>query len=121
MVESYQRMHLDQLAATSLEVLKDNYPNHPSLVDGQFVPQVSNADNRSWLSKATLGLIESSTPLPPGETRANMDIQKQYQDAKDAIPAELKPKDADGNIIEAPEAEGKSRSWFSYMTLGLFD
>ena len=114
-------MHLDQLANTSLEVLKANYPDHPSLVDGQFVPQVSESDNRSWLSKATLGLIESSTPLPPGETRANMDIQKQYQDAKDAIPAELKPKDADGNIIEEPEAEGKSRSWFSYMTLGLFD
>ena len=50
-----------------------------------------------------------------------MDIQKQYQDAKDAIPAELKPKDADGNIIEAPEAQTQSRSWFSYMTLGLFD
>ena len=121
MVEAYQRMHLDQLASTSLEVLKTNYPDHPSLVDGQFVPQVSDSDNRSWLSKATLGLIESSTPLPPGETRANMDIQKQYQDAKDAIPAELKPKDADGNIIEEPEAPGKSRSWFSYMTLGLFD
>ena len=121
MVESYQRMHLDQLASTSLEVLKANYPDHPSLVDGQFVPQTSESDSRSWLSKATLGLIESSTPLPPGETRANMDIQKQYQDAKDAIPAELKPKDADGEVIPEPEAEGKSRSWFSYMTLGLFD
>ena len=121
MVESYQRMHLDELANTSLEVLKDNYPNHPSLVDGQFVPQVSDSDNRSWLSKATLGMIESSTPLPPGETRANLDIKKQYQDAKDAIPADLKPKDADGNVIPEPEPEDKSRSWFSYMTLGLFD
>ena len=121
MVEAYQRMHLDELANTSLEVLKDNYPNHPSLVDGQFVPTVSDSDNRSWLSKATLGLIESSTPLPPGETRANLDIQKQYQDAKDSIPAELKPKDADGNVIPEPEAEGKSRSWLSYMTFGLFD
>ena len=82
---------------------------------------MSESDNRSWLSKATLGLIESSTPLPPGETRANQDVQKQFQDAKDAIPAELKPKDADGNIIEEPETETNSRSWFSYMTLGLFD
>jgi len=121
MVESYQRLHLDKLADTSLEVLKDNYPNHPSLVDGQFVPQVSESDNRSWLSKATLGLIESSTPLPPGETRANQDVQKQFQDAKDAIPAELKPKDSDGNVIEEPESEDTSRSWFSYMTFGLFD
>ena len=121
MVESYQRLHLDKLADTSLEVLKDNYPNHPSLVDGQFVPQVSESDNRSWLSKATLGLIESSTPLPPGETRANQDVQKQFQASKDAIPAELKPKDSDGNVIEEPEAEDTSRSWFSYMTFGLFD
>jgi outer membrane protein assembly factor BamD len=59
MTESYQRLHLDELAATSLETLKLNYPNHPSLVDGQFVPSVAEADNRSWLSKATLGLIES--------------------------------------------------------------
>ena len=60
-------------------------------------------------------------PLPPGETRANLDIQKQYQDAKDAITSELKAKDADGNIIEDPEDTSKSRSWFSYMTFGLFD
>jgi outer membrane protein assembly factor BamD len=125
MVESYQRMHLDELAATSLEVLKLNYPNHPSLVDGQFVPQQQEADNRSWLSKATLGLIESRPPLPPGETRANQDVQKQFQDAKDAIPNELKPKDADGDVIEEEnhEAEGNNddRSWFSYMTFGVFD
>ena len=37
MTEAYQRLHLDELAATSLETLKLNYPNHPSLVDGQFV------------------------------------------------------------------------------------
>ncbi len=82
MTEAYQRLHLDELAATSLETLKLNYPNHPSLQDGQFVPSVAEADNRSWLSKATLGLIESRPPLPPGETRANQDVQKQFQDAK---------------------------------------
>jgi outer membrane protein assembly factor BamD len=81
----------------------------------------AESDNRSWLSKYTLGLIESRTPLPPGETRANQDMLKQYQDAKDAIPAELKPHDSDGNVIEEPESEDTSRSWFSYMTFGLFD
>jgi outer membrane protein assembly factor BamD len=125
MTEAYQRLHLDELAATSLETLKLNYPNHPTLVDGQFVPTVAEADNRSWLSKATLGLIESSPPLPPGETRANQDVQKQFQDAKDAIPAELKPKDGNGDAIEEEnhEAEGNNsdRSWFSYMTFGVFD
>jgi outer membrane protein assembly factor BamD len=125
MTEAYQRLHLDELAATSLETLKLNYPNHPSLVDGQFVPSVAEADNRSWLSKATLGLIESRPPLPPGETRANQDVQKQFQDAKDAIPNELKPKDEHGDVIEEEEHESEAnnadRSWFSYMTFGVFD
>ncbi|MDY7561907.1 outer membrane protein assembly factor BamD [Pseudomonas sp. 10B1] len=123
MVESYQRMHLDALAATSLEVLKLNYPNHPSLVDGQFVPQVSDADNRSWLSKATLGLIENRPPLPPGETRANQDVIKQYQDAKDAIPKDLLPDNQDQVDEEQHQAQGNTndRSWFSYMTFGVFD
>ncbi|MNG38801.1 hypothetical protein D3C85_1498890 [compost metagenome] len=50
---------------------------------------------------------------------------KQYQDAKDAIPQELQPKDANGDVIEEEnhEAEGNNedRSWFSYMTFGVFD
>ncbi|MNP26533.1 hypothetical protein D3C76_1193930 [compost metagenome] len=89
------------------------------------MPQQNEADNRSWLSKATLGLIDTATPLPPGETRANQDVIKQYQDAKDAIPQELQPKDANGDVIEEEnhEAEGNNedRSWFSYMTFGVFD
>nr|BFE94074.1 hypothetical protein GCM10020185_46100 [Pseudomonas brassicacearum subsp. brassicacearum] len=123
MTEAYQRLHLDELAATSLETLKLNYPDHPSLVDGQFTPRVDEADNRSWLSKATLGLIESRPPLPPGETRANQDVQRQFQDAKEAIPNELKPKDENGDVIEEeePESESSDRSWFSHLTFGLFD
>ncbi|MGW8463068.1 outer membrane protein assembly factor BamD [Pseudomonas sp. CLCA07] len=125
MTEAYQRMHLDELAATSLETLKLNYPNNPSLEDGQFKPSVAEADNRSWLSKATLGLIESRPPLPPGETRANQDVQRQFQDAKEAIPSELKPKDGSGDAVEEEqhESEGNNsdRSWFSYMTFGVFD
>ena len=89
------------------------------------MPSVAEADNRSWLSKATLGLIESRPPLPPGETRANQDVQRQFQDAKDAIPAELKPKDDNGDAVEEEnhEAQGNDsdRSWFSRMTFGVFD
>ncbi len=122
MVESYQRLHLDDLAATSLEVLKANYPNHPQLVDGQFVPREAEADNRSWLSKATLGLIESNPPLPPGETRANQDVIKQYEDAKQAIPRDLLPENQEELDEQEHEAEGNNdRSWFSYMTFGVFD
>ncbi|MCD5985191.1 outer membrane protein assembly factor BamD [Pseudomonas sp. CDFA 610] len=125
MVESYQRLHLDDLAATSLEVLKANYPNHPQLDNGEFMPRQAEADNRSWLSKATLGLISGSAPLPPGETRADQDIKKQYQEAKDSIPKELLPEnqaELDEQAEKEAEEKGtKSRSWFSYMTLGLFD
>ena len=124
MTEAYMRLHLDELAATSLETLKANYPNHKSLEDGEFVPQQDEADNRSWISKATLGWIGSNTdPLPPGETRANQDVQRQYQDAKEAIPKELLPPEDGGTADqEQPSAEeGRSRSWFSYATFGLFD
>ena len=124
MVEAYQRLDLDDLAATSLETLKLNYPDHPTLVDGQFVPVEEEADNRSWLAKATLGLIESDAPLPPGETRASQDVIRQYEDAKEEIPDELQPENQDEveEDLES-EAEGTAddRSWFSYMTFGLFD
>jgi outer membrane protein assembly factor BamD len=124
MTEAYMRLHLDDLAATSLDTLKTNYPDHPSLDDGKFVPQQDEADNRSWLSKATLGWIGNNTdPLPPGETRANQDVQRQYQDARDAIPKELLPPE-DGGTADQQQPmgdEAKSRSWFSYATFGLFD
>ncbi|SIQ57546.1 outer membrane protein assembly factor BamD [Aquipseudomonas alcaligenes] len=124
MVEAYQRLELDDLAATSLETLKLNYPDHPTLVDGQFVPVEEEADNRSWMAKATLGLIESDAPLPPGETRASQDVIRQYEDAKEEIPDELQPENQDEvkEDLES-EAEGNAddRSWFSYMTFGLFD
>jgi outer membrane protein assembly factor BamD len=118
MVEAYQRLELNDLAATSLETLKLNYPDHPNLVDGKFVPLEEDSDNRSWLAKATLGLIESDAPLPPGETRASQDVIKQYEDAKEQIPDELQPENQDE---EQDKPAAKHRSWFSYMTFGLFD
>ncbi|MBV7561378.1 outer membrane protein assembly factor BamD [Pseudomonas sp. sia0905] len=112
MVEAYQRLTLDDLAATSLETLKLNYPDHPSLKNGEFVPLEEPDDERSWLAKATLGLIESDAPPPPSQTQASQDVQRQYQEAVDQMPAELK-------ASEQPQA--RKRSWFSYMTFGLFD
>ena len=125
MVDAYQRLGLTELAATSLEVLKLNYPDSPNLVDGQFVASQAEADNRSWLSKATLGLLESDAPLPPGETRASQDIQRQYENAADAIPIELLPENQDDSQVEEQDqqAEGNSedRSFWSFMTFGVFD
>jgi outer membrane protein assembly factor BamD len=123
MTEAYQRLTLDDLAATSLATLKLNYPDHPTLVDGEFVPREEEADTRSWLAKATLGLIESETPLPPGQPRASQDVIRQYEDAQEQIPDELKPENQEAVRQEQQEAEGNNsdRSWFSYMTFGVFD
>lgn len=114
MTEAYQRLSLDDLAATSLETLKLNYPDHPTLENGEFVPREEEADNRSWLAKATLGLIETDTPLPPGETRASQDVIRQYEDAEQQIPAELQQDAKTGETA-------KKRSIWSYLTFGLFD
>lgn len=119
MTEAYQHLGLDDLAATSLETLKLNYPDNPSLVDGQFVPRQTDDDDRSWLAKATLGLIESEDPLPPGQTRASQDVIKQYEDAQEEIPEELLPENQ-GEGQETGDHHG-GRSWFSYLTFGLFD
>ncbi|SDT29505.1 outer membrane protein assembly factor BamD [Pseudomonas oryzae] len=123
MTEAYQRLGLDDLAATSLATLKLNYPEHPSLVDGEFQPREEETDNRSWLSRATLGLIETETPLPPGQTRASQDMQRQYQEALDAIPEELEPHNAGETAAseDADEAAAPKRSWWSRLTFGLFD
>lgn len=123
MTEAYQRLGLDDLAATSLATLKLNYPEHPSLVDGEFQPREEEADNRSWLSRATLGLIETEAPLPPGQTRASQDMERQYQEALDAIPEELEPQagDAAAEAEDAEEAAAPKRSWWSRLTFGLFD
>ena len=121
MTEAYQRLTLDELAATSLETLKLNYPDHPTLVDGQFVPREEEADNRSWLAKVTLGLIETDTPLPPGETRASQDVIRQYEEAEEQIPDELKPEGQDEADEASNDSQDNGRSWFSYMTFGLFD
>lgn len=115
MTEAYQRLGLDELASTSLATLRLNHPDHPSLASGEFVPSEEEADTRSWLSRATLGLIESDAPLPPGETRASQDMERLYRDAVEAIPEELQPEHRE-QAEETPQ-----RSWWSRLSFGLFD
>lgn len=106
MVEAYRRLGLDDLASTSLETLKLNYPDNASLKDGEFVARESEADTRSWLAKATLGLIEGGEPPPHMETQAAKDVIKQYEDAEREIPAELKPENQDHSADdEKPESD----------------
>ncbi|WP_312702659.1 outer membrane protein assembly factor BamD [Stutzerimonas nitrititolerans] len=115
MTEAYQRLKLDDLAASSLETLTLNYPEHASLEDGKFVPLEQEADNRGWLSRATLGLIESDVETPDS-SRANRDVLRQYENAAQDLPGELRPV-----LKEAEQEESNERSWWSYLTFGLFD
>ena len=114
MTEAYQRLDLADLADTSLATLKLNYPEHRSLRKGEFVPLETEDDTRSWLSQATLGLIGSEA-TPIDASRANRDVLRQYENAVQDLPEDLRP------VLKEAEQGDKRRSWFSYLTFGLFD
>ena len=120
MTEAYQRLGLDDLAGTSLETLKLNYPQHLSLEDGEFVPRQEEADNRSWLSRATLGLIDTENKAPD-RSQSNRDVVRQYENAAQDLPDELRPVLREAETEAAKEEQREDRSWWSYLTFGLFD
>lgn len=91
MVEAYQRMGMTDLANSSLEVLKLNYPKHPTIASGTYKPMVKELADRDWFSRTVVRWVGSNNdPLPPGQTRANQDLEKRYQDALEEIPQEIK-------------------------------
>lgn len=91
MVEAYQRMGMTDLANSSLEVLKLNYPKHPTIASGTYKPMVKELADRDWFSRTVVRWLGSNNdPLPPGQTRANEDLEKRYQDALEEIPSEIK-------------------------------
>lgn len=93
MIEAYQRMGMTELANSSLEVLKLNYPNHPTLASGTFKPVVKELQDRDWFTRNVARFIGSNNdPLPPGQTRADEDIQRRYQDAVEEIPKDIRSK-----------------------------
>ncbi|HAB63348.1 MAG TPA: outer membrane protein assembly factor BamD, partial [Pseudomonas sp.] len=120
MTEAYQRLGLEELASTSLETLKLNYPQHPSLEEGEFVPSQEEADNRSWLSRATLGLIDTENEAPD-RSQSNRDVVRQYENAAQDLPDELRPVLREAETEAAKEEQSEDRSWWSYLTFGLFD
>ncbi|MFI8741254.1 outer membrane protein assembly factor BamD [Stutzerimonas zhaodongensis] len=120
MTEAYQRLGLEELASTSLETLKLNYPQHPSLEEGEFVPRQEEADNRSWLSRATLGLIDTENKAPD-RSQSNRDVVRQYENAAQDLPDELRPVLREAETEAAKEEQSEDRSWWSYLTFGLFD
>lgn len=72
MVQAYHLLGLEELAASSLAVLSENYPQHPSLDDkGQFIDNFTITEkNRTIMNKVTFGLFDHSEP-PKFDNRAN--------------------------------------------------
>jgi len=82
MVLGYRQLKLADLADSALATLRLNYPNHSLLKSGKLPPAPSGEDY--------LGVFDKAPPAP-GTTQANKEVQKQYQNAKDDLPEELKP------------------------------
>ncbi len=91
MVQSYQTLGLDDLANDSLAVLKLNYPEHPSLVNGQFNAQYKEPSSRRWLNTMTFGLLDRKTASQPPQTlQANKEMERHYRDALEELPKEIR-------------------------------
>jgi len=103
MIEGYLRLGLDDLADTSLALLRENYPQHEALDDGgNFIIRTEITDP-SLLYTVTFGLIGDNRVDPPlaPTTRPATSGSQQIIDAQ----------------VQAPQG----RSWLSILTLGIFD
>ena len=65
MAQGYILLGMNELAVDSIEVLKTNYPDHPSLDENGEFQSVYDLDglNRSWINKMSFGLFDP--PEPP--------------------------------------------------------
>jgi outer membrane protein assembly factor BamD len=105
MIEAYLRLGLNDLADTSLALLRDNFPQHASLDrNGEFiVPTV--VTNPSFLYTVSFGLLGDNAGEPPlAPTR-----RPQTSGSQEIIDAQDSP--------EQPQR----RSWLSILTLGILD
>ena len=104
MVEAYLRLGLNDLADTSLALLRENYPTHASLDnDGEFIIQ-TEITNPSLLYTVTFGLVGDNRVDPP------------------LAPTRRPRTSGSEQIINAqgePQEEG--RSFLSIITFGLLD
>lgn len=104
MVEAYMRLGLNELADTSLALLRDNFPTHGSLDrNGNFQIQ-AEITNPSLLYTATFGLLGDNwvePPLAPARRPATSGSQEII--------------DAQGNPVLQ-----QRRSWLSILTFGIF-
>jgi len=83
MAEGYRQLKLNDLADSALTTLRLNYPEHPVLT-GNRLPAPSYSDEDLF------GAFEQAPPAP-GAMQANQEVRKQYENAKDDLPAEIRP------------------------------
>ena len=106
MVECYLRLGLNELADTSLALLKENYPQHASIdSDGDFIIR-TEITNPSLLYTVTFGLVGDNAVDPP------------------LAPTQRPLTSGSQQIIDAQqdiEVEGEGRSFFDIITLGIFN
>ena len=105
MVEAYLRMGLNELADTSLELLRENYPQHAALdEDGNFEIQ-SEITNPSLLYTVSFGLLGDNRIDPP------------------LAPTRRPRTSGSQQIIDAQSdnAGEQRRSFLSIITFGIFD
>lgn len=103
MVECYLRLGLNDLADTSLSLLKENYPEHASIDDsGDFIVR-SDVTNPSVLYTVSFGLLGDNIgnpPLAPTQRPRN-------SGSEEIINTQLNPRTV-------------KRSWFDIITFGIF-
>lgn len=104
MVECYLRLGLNDLADTSLALLRENYPEHPAIdEDGEFLIRTEISDP-SLLYTVTFGLIGDNRGSPP------------------LAPASRPPVSGSEQIISSQDApEEGDRSLLSIITFGILD
>ncbi len=104
MVECYLRLGLNDLADTSLALLRENYPEHPSIDnDGEFIIRTEISDP-SLLYTISFGLLGDNRGDPP------------------LAPTSRPPMSGSQQIIDSQEApEEEDRSLLSRISFGIFD
>ncbi|MFT0211727.1 outer membrane protein assembly factor BamD [Pseudomonas sp. F1_0610] len=116
MTESYRHLGLNDLAEVSLKTLMTNYPDHPSVVKGEFKARIKEEDRRNWLSRMTLGVIDGTESKRPQMSQADKDMINQYKDAVENLSKELNQGEEQTIQTEKP-----SRTWKSRLTFGIWE
>ena len=105
MAQAYHLLGMQDLSDDAAELLASNYPDHPALDNTgnfQYRKDISGSE-RSWLNQATFGLYDV-TQAPGYDSRYL--YNPIYQGTE---------------TTETKDEQPESRSWFHWMTFGLFE